>query len=302
MGHEKRRAVVVTGASTGIGEACVALLVEKGFFVFGSVRKSADAAHLEARFGANYAPLFFDVTDADAIARAAREVQRRLSGATLFGLVNNAGVAVPGPLLHLPIEEFRRQIETNLTGQLRVIQAFAPLLGAHAPQRGAPGRIVNMSSVAGRRAAPFLGAYNASKFGLEGMSDALRRELTAYGIDLILIQPGMIATPIWDKAKHADFTAFDGTVYGPAARRVQKWAVEGGRAAPGPEKVAEAVLRALTAPRPPVRIKVRTGSPFGELLGLLPARLVDWLTAWRLGFHDIRREIGANSTGEKNGL
>jgi NAD(P)-dependent dehydrogenase (short-subunit alcohol dehydrogenase family) len=208
---------------------------------------------------------------------------------------------VPGPLLHLPIADFERQVETNLTGQLRVIQAFAPLLGARRPQGGPPGRIVNMSSVAGRRAAPFLGAYNASKFGLEGMSDALRRELTVYGIDLILIQPGMISTPIWDKAKRADFSAFDDTVYGPAARRVQKWAVEGGRAAPGPEKVAEAVLRALTASRPPARIPVRTGSPLGELIGLLPARLVDWLTAWRLGFHEIRKALDASTTGEKNG-
>ncbi len=308
MAHEKKRAVVVTGASTGIGEACVALLVEKGFFVFGSVRNSGDAERLAARFGPNYAPLLFDVADGEAIVRAARQVERWLSGATLFGLVNNAGVAVPGPLLHLPIEAFQRQIETNLTGQLRVIQTFAPLLGARRPQGGPPGRIVNMSSVAGRRAAPFLGAYNASKFGLEGMSDALRRELTLYGIDLILIQPGMIATPIWDKAKSADFSAFDNTPYGPAARRVQKWAVEGGRAAPGPERVADAVLRALTASRPPVRIKLRTGSPLGELLDLLPARFVDWLTARRLGFHDIRRELGAQSRGdapskgEKNGL
>lgn len=297
----KKRAVVVTGASTGIGEACVARLIDRGFFVFGSVRKSADAERLSTRFGKNFAPLFFDVTDPAAIARAAQEVERWLSGATLFGLVNNAGVAVPGPLLHLPMEDFRRQIDTNLTGQLRVIQAFAPLLGARRPQGGPPGRIVNMSSVAGRRASPFLGAYNASKFGLEGMSDALRRELTAYGIDLILIQPGMIATPIWDKAHAADFSAFDDTIYGPAARRVQKWAVTGGRAAPGPERVAQAVLRALTGRRPPVRIPVRTGSLLGEALGLLPARLVDWLTAWRLGFHDVRKGLSAQSGGDKHG-
>ncbi|WP_363350041.1 SDR family NAD(P)-dependent oxidoreductase [Methylocystis echinoides] len=298
MSERRKRAVVVTGASTGIGEACVALLVESGFFVFGSVRKDADAARLQARFGADYAPLLFDVTDGEAVAAAAREVEQWLDGGTLFGLVNNAGVAVPGPLLHLDIEDFRRQIETNLTGQLRVIQAFAPLLGARRPQGGPPGRIVNMSSVAGRHASPFLGAYNASKFGLEGMSDALRRELTVYGIDLILIEPGMIATPIWEKADRADVSAFEGTIYEPAAGLVKKWAVEGGRAAPGPETVAQAVLRALTAPRPPVRIPVHAGN----MLGLLPARLVDWLIAWRLGFHDIRRGLAARSTGEKNGL
>ena len=152
-------------------------MVENGFLVFASVRKDSDAAALTARHGASVIPLLFDVTDADSIAAAARDVEARLDGETLAGLVNNAGVAVPGPLLHLPIDDFRRQIEVNLIGQLQVIQAFAPLLGAGAQRRGAPGRIVNMSSVAGRFAAPFLGAYAASKFGLEGMSDALRREL-----------------------------------------------------------------------------------------------------------------------------
>lgn len=149
-----------------------------------------------------------------------------------------------------------------------------------------------MSSVAGRFATPFLGAYNASKFALEGMSDALRRELMVYGIDVVVIAPGMIATPIWDKADSADFTHFDKTIYGPAARRVQKWAVEGGRAAPGPELVAKAVLRALTARRPPVRIPVVTSRLLGWTLpGLTPSRLVDWLTARRLGFFEARERL-----------
>jgi NAD(P)-dependent dehydrogenase (short-subunit alcohol dehydrogenase family) len=298
-----KRAVVVTGASTGIGLACTETLALSGFFVFGSVRKREDAERLRARFGENFAPLLFDVTDADAVAQAAQEVESLLGGATLAGLVNNAGIAVPGPLLHLPMADFRRQIETNLFGQLQVIQAFAPLLGAREPQRGAPGRIVNMSSVAGRFATPFLGAYNASKFGLEGMSDALRRELMVYGIDVVLIEPGMIATPIWDKADSADFDAFDKTIYGPAARRLQKWAVEGGRSAPGPELVAKGVLRALTAPRPPARIPVVTSRFLGWTLpGLAPTRLVDWLTARRLGFLEIRKNLLAASTkGENHG-
>jgi len=296
MNEPKKRAIVVTGVSTGIGAACVETLINAGFFVFGSVRRTEDAERLKARFRAEFAPLLFDVTDGVAVARAAREVESWLGGATLAGLVNNAGIAVPGPLLHLPIEDFRRQIETNLIGQLQVTQAFAPLLGAREPQGGPPGRIVNMSSVAGRFATPFLGAYNASKFGLSGLSDALRRELMVYGIDVVVIKPGMIATPIWDKADSADFTHFDRTIYGPAARRVQKWAVEGGRAAPGPEKVAEAVLRALTDARPPARIPVVTSSFFGyRLPGLLPTRLVDWLTARRLGFLETREKLRAGS-------
>ena len=289
MKEQEKGAVVVTGASTGIGLACVEALVAEGFAVFGSVRKQEDAARLRARFGESVAPLLFDVTDAGAVARAAREVEARLAGATLFGLVNNAGIAVPGPLLHLPIADLRRQLETNLIGQLLVTQAFAPLLGAREAVSARPGRIVMMSSVAGRFATPFLGAYNASKFALEGMSDALRRELMLHGIDVILIEPGMIATPIWEKADRADFGHIDATPYGPAARRVQKWAVEGGRAAPGPELVARAVLRALTAPRPPARIPVVTNRFLGWTLpGLLPDRLIDWLTARRLGFLDRR--------------
>jgi NAD(P)-dependent dehydrogenase (short-subunit alcohol dehydrogenase family) len=277
------RAVVVTGASTGIGAACVDLLVERGFLVFPSVRKESDAAELVARYGAAVAPLLFDVTDGEAILAAAREVEARLDGETLAGLVNNAGVAVPGPLLHLPIDDFRRQLEINLIGQLRVIQAFAPLLGAGEEQRGPPGRIVNMSSVAGRFAAPFLGAYNASKFGLEGMSDALRRELMVYGVDVVLIEPGMIATPIWDKAEETDLDMFKGTVYADPGRRMLKWLVEEGRQAPGPEVVARAALQALTAPRPPVRIPVvRNRLTDYTLRSLLPARLIDWLTARRL--------------------
>lgn len=278
------KAVVVTGASTGIGAACVSLLVENGFLVFASVRREADADALVAHHGASVIPLLFDVTDADAVAAAARDVETRLGGETLAGLVNNAGVAVPGPLLHLPIDDFRRQIEINLVAQLQVIQAFAPLLGAGAQRRGAPGRIVNMSSVAGRFAAPFLGAYATSKFGLEGMSDVLRRELTVYGVDVVLIEPGMIATPIWDKAEETDLAMFEGTAYAAPGRRMLKWLVEAGRRAPGPEVVARAVLRALTDRRPPVRIPIVRNRFTGYTLrSLLPARFVDWLTARRLG-------------------
>jgi len=277
------KAVVVTGASTGIGAACVNLLIKKGYLVFTAVRKEADAAKIAAQHGAAIVPLLFDVTDASAIADAAKIVEARLGGETLAGLVNNAGVAVPGPLLLLPIEDFRRQLEVNLVGQLRVIQAFAPLLGAGPERPGAPGRIVNMSSVAGRFATPFLGAYNASKFGLEGMSDALRRELMVYGVDVVLIEPGMIATPIWDKAEETNQAMFAHTAYAAPARRMLHWLVEAGRRAPGPEIVAEAVLRALTAPRPPVRMPVVHNRFSYTLRGLLPSRLLDWLTARRLG-------------------
>src|ERR1700710_2550746 len=175
-GHPMK-SIVVTGSATGIGWGIAKVLIQKGFRVFGSVRKAADGERLAKEFGQNFVPVLFDVTDEAAVAKAADQVAAALNGETLAGLVNNAGIAVAGPLLYLKLDEFRQQIAVNLTGQLIVTQAFAPLLGVDRSRKGAPGRIVMISSVGGKNANPFLGPYNASKFGLEGMSEALRREL-----------------------------------------------------------------------------------------------------------------------------
>lgn len=166
-----RRSVVVTGASSGIGRACVKVLVASDFHVFGSVRKPGDAERLSQEFGDGFTPLLFDVTDEAAVAAGARQVEVALGAGTLFGLVNNAGIAVPGPLLYLKIDDFSHQLAVNLTGQLIVSQAFAPLLGADRARQGSPGRIVMISSVGGKNAPPFSGPYAASKFGLEGLSE-----------------------------------------------------------------------------------------------------------------------------------
>ena len=285
-----RRAVVVTGASTGIGLACVETLINSGFFVFGSVRRDEDSKLLQNRFGDDFASLLFDIVDDAAIDAAALDVAARLNGKTLAGLVNNAGVAFPGPLLHLPMADFRRQIAINLTGQLKVIQAFAPLLGASGADRiGPPGRIVNMSSVAGRFAKPFMGAYNASKFGLEGLSDALRREFIVCDVDVIVIEPGMIATPIWDKLEGFDLSPFEGGIYETAARRVQAWAVDNGRKSPPASLVAEAVKDALCVKKPPARIAVvRNWLTDYFLPPILPTSVSDWLVARWLGFDKLR--------------
>lgn len=285
MSEIGKPAAVVTGASTGIGEAAAKALIGAGYFVFGSLRREEDAARLSSELGENFAPLLFDVTDAAAAARAAADVESRLGGKTLAGLVNNAGVAFPGPLLYQPIDEFKKQFEINVFGQLIVIQAFAPLLGAGPARSGSPGRIVQMSSVAGSLASPFLGAYASSKFALEGLSDALRREMMIFGVDVIIIEPGVIKTPIWDKAERADFDRYDSTVYGPAARRVQRWALEQGRSGPPAELVAAAVLRALKEKSPPARIKVVARYFLDYVLPrLFPARALDWIIARRLGF------------------
>ncbi|MGC1521871.1 MAG: SDR family NAD(P)-dependent oxidoreductase [Steroidobacteraceae bacterium] len=276
-------AVVVTGASTGIGWGCVKVMIASGLRVFGNVRKQQDAERLSNEFGANFSPLIFDVTDAAAVGAASRQVEAALGGETLMGLVNNAGIAVPGPLLWVTIEEFARQISVNLTGQLIVTQAFAPLLGTERGRRGRPGRIVMMSSVGGRSARPFLGPYSASKFALEGLSESLRRELMLFGIDVIIVAPGTVATPIWAKAEALDVALFAHTPYARALEKLRSLMIAAGKKGLPPERIGATVMAALTVPKPKTRYTV-TPAPIQNLLeNLLPKRVVDGMIARRLG-------------------
>ena len=277
------KTVVVTGASTGIGWGCVKVLIASGFRVFGSVRKQIDADRLSTEFGTNFTPLIFDVTSKAAVAAGAKKVKIALGDETLFGLVNNAGIAVPGPLLYLKIDDFKQQIAVNLTGQLIVTQAFAPLLGADRSRKGARGRIVMISSVGGKSASPFVGAYSASKFALEGMSESLRRELMLFGIDVIIVAPGAVATPIWDKADAVDFATFTNTPYTAALKKLKDRMVDHGKKGLPPEKLGEVVRMALTVSKPKPRYTV-TPNPIQNLLvNTLPKRLVDSIIARRLG-------------------
>lgn len=279
------KSIVVTGVSTGIGWGIVKVLIQSGFRVFGSVRKTEDAERLSRELGLNFVPLIFDVTDEPAVQTTAHQVRAALNGETLFGLVNNAGIAVPAPLIHQSTDDFRHQIEVNLISVLTVTKAFVPLLGVDRSLRGEPGRIVNISSVGGRNGGPFLGAYSASKHALEGFSESLRRELMLYGVDVIIVAPGSVATPIWDKAEQADLSPYLQTDYVEAARRVQKYMVEDGRRGYPPEKVGEVVVHALTTARPRVRYSVIPGSAFRRIIqSLLPKRMVDNIIAKNLGF------------------
>lgn len=279
------QSVVITGVSTGIGWGITKVLIHRGFRVFGSVRKTEDAERLSQEFGENFVPLMFDVTDEPAVQAAAQQVREQLNGETLFGLVNNAGIAVPAPLIHQPTEDFRKQLEVNLVSVLIVTKAFVPLLGADRSLRGKPGRIINISSVGGKNANPFLGAYAASKHGLEGFSESLRRELMVYGIDVIIIGPGAVATPIWDKGEQADITPYADTEYVAALRRMQKFMVESGRKGYPPEKVGEVVWRALTIPKPRIRYPVISLRSFRRIMQMiLPKRTVDRIIAKSLDF------------------
>jgi NAD(P)-dependent dehydrogenase (short-subunit alcohol dehydrogenase family) len=187
--------------------------------------------------------------------------------------------------MHLPTDNFRHQLEVNLVSVLIVTKAFLPSLGTDRTLQGKPGRIINISSVGGKAGGPFLGAYSASKHGLEGFSESLRRELMLYGIDVIIIGPGAVATPIWDKGEQEDLSIYAGTDYARFVQRVQKYMVEGGRKGYPPEKVGEVVWKALTAARPRVRYAVIPGSSWRRILqNLLPKRMVDRIIARNLGF------------------
>jgi len=283
------RSVVITGTSTGIGWGSTKVLIAHGFRVFGSVRKTSDAERLAAEFGPNFVPLVFDVTDEAAVKAAAGQVRDALAGERLFGLVNNAGVAVAGPLLELPIAEFRRQLEINVLGVVSVTKAFAPLIGTDPQLKGAPGRIINISSVGGRVANPFIAPYNASKFAIEGLSESLRRELLLFGIDVIVIGPGAVATQIWSKAEQVDTTPFRNTPYAPALERLRAYMLKLGETGLPPEKVGEVVLEALTAAKPKVRYPI-TPSPMRDwILRTLPKRRIDRLIGQRLGLLPARQ-------------
>lgn len=265
--------VVVTGASTGIGAATALELARRGFQVFGTVRRPADSERLEA---GGVTPVVMDVTDVTSIAAARRAVVAALAGQPLAGLVNNAGIQVAGPLEYLPLDDLRHVLDVNVVGVVAVTQAFLPEL------RRARGRIVNISSVSGRVALPFGGPYSASKFALEALSDSLRRELLPSGIRVVVIQPGSIATPIWQKVAQTDISRYAGTPYELALTAARDNVVKGGERGLPAAAVAEAVLRALTAPHPPNRLLVVRRRLRTWLLRYLPDRWVDRAVARRL--------------------
>jgi NAD(P)-dependent dehydrogenase (short-subunit alcohol dehydrogenase family) len=277
------KSVVITGASTGIGRATAKLLLDRGFRVFGSVRKQADADRLKGEFGANFTPLMFDVTNEAAVLAAARQVREALGGETLTGLVNNAGIAVAGPVLELSADEFRRQMDVNVIGPIISTQAFGPLLGSDPSLKGPRGRIVMISSVAGKNGNPLTSAYAASKHAIEGLSECLRREMMLFGIDVIIVAPGAVKTPIWSKAEEVDISAYKNSPYFPALEKIRKFMLHLGEIGLPPEKIAERIFEALTLRNPKVRYQI-TPDPMRHLItGILPKRMVDKIIAKRLG-------------------
>jgi NAD(P)-dependent dehydrogenase (short-subunit alcohol dehydrogenase family) len=274
------RSCVITGASTGIGEACARRLDAAGWQVFAGVRRDADAARLREGASVRLRPITIDVTNAESIASAAGVVRSSVEADGLDGLVNNAGVAVPAPLEYIPIDEFRRQLEVNVIGQLAVTQVFLPLLRASTGSA----RIVLMGSIGGRATTPFLGAYSASKYALEAMSDALRLELQPWGIEVAIVEPGSIATPIWSKgadtatALAARFPPAATGHYAAALDAVRQAATAAARRGIPPDTVATAVEHALTSDRPKTRYLVGTDAKIrARLAAVVPDRVHDRL-------------------------
>ena len=272
--------VLVTGVSTGIGLGITEVLVAKGIRVFGSVRTLEDANRLKHVFKGQVVPLVFDVTDVSAVMAASEQVREMLEGGPLLGLVNNAGAGTAGPLLHLPLDEFRQQLEVNLVAPLSVTQHFSPLLRS----KTNAGRIINIGSTASRIGIPFMGAYSASKHGLEGLSESLRRELLIYGIDVITVIPGPVKTAIWDKAEALDFSTYKTTPYGSLMEAFRTFMVREGRSGLEPKQIGSIVFAALTQKHPrAVYIVVPKKFMNWTLPTMLPTRLVDKLIGRRFG-------------------
>lgn len=280
-------ALLVTGASSGIGEAAARVAVRRGARVYASVRKAADGARLVAELGASIVPVVFDVTDEAAVAIAAREIAAQQNGARLLGVVNNAGASVPGPLLHMSAAELRAQMEVNLIGVHNVTCAFAPLLGAEGVNQlsqGAPGRFVMISSVGGKRAMPFIAAYAASKFALEGYSEGLRRELMPFGVDVVVIGPGAVKTAIWDKGLAFDQARYANSLYGPILKRFTSVVAKQAENGLPAEEVGKLIWRALTMKAPKTRYAILRDRLTGWLLPMsMPPRALDRAIAGRLG-------------------
>ncbi len=274
--------ILITGVSTGIGRAAAEAFVSRGYAVFGTVRSQSDADALQTALGQSFTPLQLDVTDERSVVEAADRVKLALQGDGLTALINNAGMVTPGPLAHMPLAEFRKQLDVNVTGVLAVTQAFLPLLGAGKGSPYSPGRIINVSSVSGRLVYPFMGAYAASKHALEAVTDALRRELMPYGIDVISIQPGTTRTPIIGKFGE-QVARYANTDYGPILTSLSEAMEERERSALPVQRIVDVLSLAVESPRPKTRYPVPRKRMTGWILPrLLPDRWFDRLIASQL--------------------
>lgn len=289
MKDAKSKTILVTGASSGIGRACVLRLAKEGFRIFAGVRKPADANALASP---DIHPVVLDVTDREGIQKAANEVKSEVANGGLYGLVNNAGIGDPGPIEYVSLEDVKHQFDVNVFGQIAVTQAFLPLI------RQAQGRIINIGSVGDRITMPFGGVLCGSKSAFASLTEALRLELRPWGIYVCLIEPAMIATPGVDKTSAegqkllASLPPEGIRQYGNAFQTFMDIAIRREKGGSSPDVVAYAVLKALTAASPKTRYLVGKNAMLLTRLARLPDALLDRL---RLRIFHLPGEFGALS-------
>jgi len=283
-----KKYVLITGVSSGLGYDATRYLLGQGFSVIGSVRSLHEAERLKTNWGEEFHPVVFDVTDRISIAAAVPVVKERVGSHGLCGLVNNAGIAVSGPIKHVPIDRWEKQMQVNVLGLVRVTQAFLPLLGGDKDSPFKPGRIVNISSISGLIANPFMGPYCASKYAVEAINDIMRRELSMYGIKVVCIQPGVARSEIWDKAM--DEPAEYGMTDYDHLLSKRKKIIEGLKArAIDPENVSRTIYKALTLPDPRLRYVVARKAWLIRLLAYyMPGKWLDRMFTRNMKKENVR--------------
>lgn len=266
--------VLITGVSSGIGHAIASNCIKQGFRVFGTVRNDGDANKCSAEFGSSYVPLIMDIKNEVSITNSFEKVKKELKGERLHVLVNNSGIAKAAPLELQKIEEIRETFEVNVLGLLLVTRAFLPLMKQRKESDDQSSKIINISSVAGKSGVPFLGAYVASKHAVEGLSVSLRRELMPFGIDVIVVGPGNVVTPIWDKA--VKNTTFDESPYKTSFQKFFHYMITEGSKGVKPEQIAQLVMKIMESPNPKTRYApVAKKIANWYLPRIIPGRMLD---------------------------
>lgn len=280
--------ILITGVSSGLGEHAAKHFLKKGYSVLGSVRKFEDAKTLISEFPDQFTPLVFDVTDHLAIESAFDIVKGKVNDEGLTALINNAGMAVSGPIKHIPMDRFRHQFEVNVFGLVKVTQVFLPLLGGEAGSPYPPGRIINISSISGLIANPFMGPYSASKFAVEAISDVMRREFSIYGIKVICLQPGVIRSEIWSKAR-SEPRDYGSTDYDYILAKQDNIIDSIEKRAISPEFVSRAIEHAITQKRPRPRYIIAKKSWMIRLIAhIIPSRITDRIFTRNMKSDNIR--------------
>ena len=269
-----KKNIIITGVSSGIGRDALRLLHQKGYHIFGSVRKETDAKLLIEAYPQGFTPLIFDVQDQDAVSQAAKVVYDTCD--RIDALINNAGIAVPGPLQFVNEADFEKQMDVNLKSVRRITNTFLPLLGATTDFKGAPGRIINISSVSGLFSSPFNGPYSISKHALESMTDVYRRELRRYGIKVMAIEPGPIKTKIWGKNLNS-MAQFADTDYYDILQKADMIIENTEKNALPVARTSNVILKCITKKHPKTRYIVQKNTlVFKIVANYLPDKLVDW--------------------------